>query len=136
MDHLSNSLKETEDLARKFLTENADIKLIGLSGDLGSGKTAFVKGFAKYLGVERNITSPTFVIQKIYQGDSCKLVHIDAYRLSSRQDLEAIGFEELISDEKNVVAIEWPEQVFSHLPANMKIINFSYVDEDKRKISW
>jgi tRNA threonylcarbamoyladenosine biosynthesis protein TsaE len=136
MDHVSNSLKETENLAKKFLKEVADVKLIGLVGDLGSGKTAFVKGLAKYLGVERNITSPTFVIQKIYKGDDCQLVHIDAYRLSSKQDLEAVGFDEFLSDRKNIIVVEWPEQVFSKFPVNMRIINFSYVDENKRKISW
>ncbi|MEI6144251.1 MAG: tRNA (adenosine(37)-N6)-threonylcarbamoyltransferase complex ATPase subunit type 1 TsaE [Candidatus Berkelbacteria bacterium] len=136
MDHISNSLSETENLAKKFLKENPEVKLVGLVGDLGSGKTAFVKGLASFLGVERNITSPTFVIQKIYKGDDQQLIHIDAYRLSSKHDLEAVGFEEFLSDSKNIIAIEWPEQVFSQFPVNMRIINFSYVDENSRKINW
>ncbi|MEI8060849.1 MAG: tRNA (adenosine(37)-N6)-threonylcarbamoyltransferase complex ATPase subunit type 1 TsaE [Candidatus Berkelbacteria bacterium] len=143
MDHITNSPEETENLAKKFLSENLpggeqspSAFLIGLVGDLGSGKTAFVKGLASFLGVERNITSPTFVVQKIYSGDDCQLVHIDAYRLSSKQDLEAIGFEEFLADGKNIVVVEWPEQVFSEFPENMTIINFSYVNENSRKISW
>jgi len=136
MDYISSSLKETENLARKFLTENPDAKLIGLSGDLGSGKTAFVKGLARVLGVKKNITSPTFVIVKLYQGKDHQLVHIDAYRLSSGGDLDAIGFTDLINDRNNVVIIEWPEQVFSQFPAGMNIINFEFLDENKRKISW
>lgn len=143
MDYISNSTKETENLAKKFLTENLpagrqvpEAKLIGLSGDLGSGKTAFTKGLAKFLGIEQNITSPTFVIEKVYRGDDCQLVHIDAYRLTSEADLEAIGFTELIADQNNIIVIEWPEKVFSRFPENLNIINFSYVDENSRKISW
>lgn len=143
MDHISNSLSETENLAKKFLTDflpagrqAPSARLVGLVGDLGSGKTAFVKGVAKALGVKENITSPTFVIEKIYPFGDRQLVHIDAYRLSSREDLETIGFEELVQDRKNLIFIEWPERVFSIFPAEMKIINFSYVDEKKRKICW
>lgn len=136
MDYISNSLQETEKLAKKFLIENPDLNLIGLVGDLGSGKTAFVKGIAKALKIRRNITSPTFVIEKIYQGENCQLAHIDAYRLSSANDLETIGFAELTANPENIIAIEWPERVFSKFPAEMKIIDFNYIDENKRKISW
>ncbi|MCX6810759.1 MAG: tRNA (adenosine(37)-N6)-threonylcarbamoyltransferase complex ATPase subunit type 1 TsaE [Candidatus Berkelbacteria bacterium] len=136
MDHISNSPEETEDLAKKFLSKNPDANLIGLSGDLGSGKTAFVKGLAKCLGIEQSITSPTFVIEKIYQGDNRRLIHIDAYRLSSKDDLEAIGFDEFLSDSQNIITIEWPEQVLTPFPENMRIIKFNYIDENKRKISW
>jgi len=136
MDFISSSQEETEKFAVEFLKESPSVRLLGLSGDLGSGKTAFVKGLANFLGVERNITSPTFVIQKIYQGDDCKLVHIDAYRLSSLTDLEAIGFNEFVADQNNLVVVEWPEQVFSQFPDNMKIIRFVYEDENTRKISW
>ena len=136
MDYISNSLSETEKLAKKFLTENPDVKLVGLVGNLGSGKTAFVRSIAKALGVKRNITSPTFVLMKIYPVENRNLVHIDAYRLSDYEDLEAIGYNELVVDENNLIFIEWPERVFSQFPANMKIINFEYIDENKRKISF
>ena len=137
MEYISKSLSETEKLAKKLLTENPEVKLVGLIGDLGSGKTVFVKGVAKALKIKRNITSPTFVIEKIYPTDQGKnLVHIDAYRLSLRQDLESIGYDELTTDSINLIFIEWPERVFSRLPENMKIINFKYVDEKSRKISW
>jgi tRNA threonylcarbamoyladenosine biosynthesis protein TsaE len=136
MDYISNSLAETENLAQKIVDEDPSLSLIGLSGDLGSGKTAFVRGLAKCLGIKKNITSPTFVIEKNYQGKNRNLIHIDAYRLSSLSDLEAIGFNEAINDKKNLVVIEWPEKVFSQIPNNMRIINFRYLDEEKRKISY
>ena len=137
MEYISKSLSETEKLAKKLLTENPEVKLVGLIGDLGSGKTAFIRGIAKVLGVKRNITSPTFVIEKIYPIDRGKnLTHIDAYRLSSYSDLAAIGYEELETDSSNLIFIEWPERVFSQFPDDMKIINFEYIDEKSRKISW
>ncbi|PIU24243.1 tRNA (adenosine(37)-N6)-threonylcarbamoyltransferase complex ATPase subunit type 1 TsaE [Candidatus Berkelbacteria bacterium CG08_land_8_20_14_0_20_39_8] len=136
MDYISSSTKETEKLAQKFLNLKPNARLIGLSGDLGSGKTVFVKGVAKELGINKNITSPTFVVEKIYQHKSGKLIHIDAYRLSSFSDLEVLGFNELLSDKKNIIMIEWPELVFSQYPETMEIIKFSYVNEKQRKISW
>lgn len=136
MDYISNSLSETEKLAKNFLTKNPNVRLVGLIGDLGSGKTAFVKGVAKALKINRNITSPTFVIEKIYPHGDQKLVHIDAYRLSSSRDFEAIGVSELLADKLNIIFIEWPERVFSQFPDEMKIIKFKYVDEKKRKISF
>ncbi len=87
----------------------------GLSGHLGAGKTAFVKLVAKELGIEEVVTSPTFVIMKIYEagnnGPFKRLVHIDAYRLERRKDLEALRFEGIAADPKNLVMVEWPENV-------------------------
>ncbi len=136
MDFISNSPAETEKLAKKFIKNFPDTVLVGLSGDLGSGKTAFVKGLSKALGIKKNVTSPTFVIEKIYQGKSRQLIHIDAYRLSTESDLQTIGFYEFIHNPKNIIVIEWPEKVFSKIPERMRIIKFSYVDENKRKINW
>jgi len=136
MDFITNSLSETKKLAKRFLKENPGISLVGLVGGLGSGKTAFVKGIAEALGIKKNITSPTFVIEKSYPIKGRNLVHIDAYRLAAREDLEAIGFDELVSDPKNLIFIEWPERVFSQFPAEMMIIKFEYLDENRRKISW
>ena len=136
MEYITQNPRETKKLAAKFLAENSDARLFGLVGELGSGKTVFVKGIAKALEIKKNITSPTFVIEKIYPGQSRQLVHIDAYRLSSGQDLAAIGYDELAADKNNLIFIEWPERVFSQFPADMKTINFEYIDEDKRKISF
>lgn len=136
MDYKSTSLSATKKLAKVFLNNFPDARLIGLVGDLGSGKTAFVKGIAEFLKIKKNITSPTFVIEKIYPFAGGKLVHIDAYRLSSDTDLEAIGFFELLDDFKNYIFLEWPERVFKKLPKEMKIINFKYLGENEREISF
>ncbi|MFZ2167751.1 MAG: tRNA (adenosine(37)-N6)-threonylcarbamoyltransferase complex ATPase subunit type 1 TsaE [Minisyncoccia bacterium] len=95
--------------------------LVTLSGELGAGKTAFTKAVASKLGVGEVVTSPTFVLEKIYLlgGETAKfgrLVHIDAYRLESGKDLAALGFDELMQDSGNLILLEWPEKVAEALP--------------------
>ena len=90
--------------------------LITLSGELGAGKTAFTKAVAHVLGVEEVVTSPTFVLEKIYilGGETPKferLIHIDAYRLEKGTDLGPIGFDELMKESGNLILLEWPEKV-------------------------
>lgn len=92
--------------------------VVFLSGDLGSGKTTTTKAIAKELGIEEDITSPTFVILKRYQIDASvlfgkfsNLIHIDAYRLKNYAELEKIKFDEYLVNEKNLILIEWPEMV-------------------------
>jgi tRNA threonylcarbamoyladenosine biosynthesis protein TsaE len=135
MEYVSKSEKETARIAGKIINNFPDCNLFGLSGNLGSGKTVFVKGVAKAIGVKENITSPTFVVMKMYQGRKHNLIHIDAYRLEGRVDLETIGFGEFSSDSMGFVFIEWPEKVFDTIPKDMKIINFEYLDEKTRKIT-
>src|SRR5579864_9316893 len=87
--------------------------IVALSGDLGAGKTTFVKGIAEALGIEDEITSPTFVIEKVYALNDKpwkpwrKLIHIDAYRLAGRHELAPLGWDELIQAPENLVCIEW-----------------------------
>jgi tRNA threonylcarbamoyladenosine biosynthesis protein TsaE len=89
--------------------------LITISGELGAGKTTFAQAVARALGVEGSVTSPTFVIEKIYSlpdGQRFeRLVHIDAYRLSAMAELNAIGFGTMMSSPGNLVLLEWPERV-------------------------
>lgn len=88
--------------------------LVTLSGELGAGKTAFAKEVAKTLGVEEIVTSPTFVLEKIYllAGQPFqRLVHIDAYRLEDGDSLAPLGFDELMQDTGNLILLEWPEKV-------------------------
>ena len=98
--------------------------LITLSGELGAGKTAFTKAVAHVLGVEEVVTSPTFVLEKIYalpildrhSVSFKRLVHIDAYRLEKGADLAPLGFDELMQDASNLILLEWPEKVRDALP--------------------
>ncbi len=114
--------------------------VVGLSGDLGAGKTAFVKCIAKELGIKEEITSPTFVIIKNYgidHGRFKKLVHVDAYRLQKSQELEVLGFNDLVSDPNNLVMLEWPENVEGVLPKDTEILTFEIGEgEGKRTIAY
>jgi len=119
MKIITNSEKETFDLA-KFLAQKAKGgEVYALSGNLGAGKTVFARGFAAGLGIKRNVNSPTFVLMKIYpvkKHQTIKhLCHIDAYRLKSAVDLEAIGAGDYIGKKDSVSLIEWPEMVKNFL---------------------
>lgn len=124
MEVTLETLDALEAEAARFVTtlapNEAGATLVTLSGELGAGKTAFTKAAAKALGVDEEITSPTFVLEKIYllppRAAFKKLVHIDAYRLESGKGLAALGFDELMRDPANVVFLEWPEQVADGLP--------------------
>jgi tRNA threonylcarbamoyladenosine biosynthesis protein TsaE len=117
----SRSLEETAKIAREWLglvkstyPDLDEALVVGLSGHLGAGKTAFVKAIAKEMGVEETVTSPTFVLMKIYETKNKRwprLVHIDAYRLEQPEEMAAIRWESLVADSHNLILIEWPENV-------------------------
>ena len=109
--------------------------VIGLSGDLGSGKTAFVQGLAEGLEVPNGyyITSPTFTLINEYPG-RFPLFHIDLYRLDDISDLEDIGLDELLHDQA-VIAIEWAEKMSDDLPAEHLTMVFEITGDDYRKIN-
>ena len=118
---VSKSIEETGKIATDWLAEateryvNTDeAVIVGLSGHLGSGKTAFVKAVATELGITETVTSPTFVIMKIYDTTNtrwARLVHIDAYRLNGAAELTALRFDDLVADKHNLIMVEWPEQI-------------------------
>lgn len=114
--------------------------LVTLSGELGAGKTTFVKVVARELGVEKMVTSPTFVLEKIYlltEGQPFKrLVHIDAYRLDRGEDLGALGFDELLQDPGNLVLLEWPERVEERIPRTAIRIALTARSDDARIVSY
>lgn len=115
--------------------------VIGLEGDLGGGKTTFTQGFAKGLGIEKKILSPTFVIMKKYPIPAVKsgyFYHIDCYRIESSKDLKSIGIKKLIKDPRNIIIIEWAKKIKEILPKNTIWIRFDFVDLKKRRIysSW
>jgi tRNA threonylcarbamoyladenosine biosynthesis protein TsaE len=137
---LSKSLDDTSCIAREWLAllekKEDEALVVGLSGNLGSGKTAFTKAVALALGIRESVTSPTFVIEKIYQskiGSWTRLVHIDAYRLESARELEVLNFEELVEDPNNLILIEWPENVKEILPEGTLTIKCEFVSETERE---
>lgn len=141
--YLTKSLEETYEVSKKAVEiakemQNSQALVFGLSGELGSGKTTFMKGIAKAFGIEDVITSPTFVIEKIYPLENNKfdkLIHIDAYRLNSGEELLKLGWKEISENPKNIIFIEWPEKVQDILPEDVKKIEFKFIDENTREIN-
>ncbi len=111
--------------------------VVFLNGDLGSGKTTFTKNLCKYLNLGIEITSPTFNILKKYNFnifDFKYLIHIDAYRLKSFEDLKKIKFEEYLHDKNNLIFIEWPDIVKNEKLNSDICIDFDYLDKNDRSI--
>jgi tRNA threonylcarbamoyladenosine biosynthesis protein TsaE len=142
MKIVSKSLSDTQKIAEDFIEKISmgfypNALVVGLYGDLGSGKTTFTQAVAKIFGIKEDITSPTFVIEKIYDivhKNFKKLVHIDAYRLDSAKELSALDWGKTMADPKNIIFIEWPERVLEVLPKNHAKINFKFLSENEREI--
>ncbi len=139
MKKITNSEKETFDFARDFARKLKGGETIGLVGDLGAGKTIFTKGLAKGLGVKQTITSPTFVLMKIYPIQNSKfkiqnLIHIDAYRIKNENDLISIGAEEYFDRDNTITIIEWADRVKKILPKKARIIKILTKEKNKREI--
>ena len=124
----SHSEEETLELAQNFESEKFPNMVICLNGELGSGKTLFVKGIAQALGITENITSPTFTIVKEYDGE-LPLYHFDVYRLDGNTD--GVGIEEYFT-KGGVVVIEWANTINNVLPEERLDIKFKVVGENKR----
>jgi len=123
---------ETEKIAKEFahLLKPGDV--IGLTGELGSGKTFFVKAACKTFGI-RNVSSPSFAIVNIYYGIE-KINHFDFYRIKKTEELFDIGFDEYI-DEHSITFIEWAEMFQELMPAKYYQVNIVFSNNNKRKIS-
>jgi len=128
-------------LTQKSSKDTATV--IGLSGDLGAGKTAFTKCVASILGIDEVVTSPTFILEKIYiiprgsvVGDRfTKLIHIDAYRLEEGKEMRALDWDAILLDEHNLILLEWPEHIKEALPKDIIKISFEYVGEGVRRVT-
>lgn len=137
---LTEDYLETQDIGMALAeTIEAQDKAIvlGLSGDLGAGKTTFLQGFAKGLGIKEKVISPTFVIMNrfdIKKGKFKNFYHFDCYRIERAKEMENLGFEEIISDPKNIVCIEWPEKIKKILPLDLISIRFNILEGDNREI--
>lgn len=125
----TKSEEETMEIAENIESEKFPNMVICLIGDLGSGKTIFTKGFAQSLGIEENITSPTFNIIKEYTSGESPLYHMDLYRLNG--DVKNLGLDEYFSS-NGVVIIEWADMIEDYLPEERLEIHFKTIDEDTR----
>jgi len=114
--HLSDSPEQTQTLAAALAQTLRGGEVIALDGELGAGKTQFVRGLLKGLGGNpRTVSSPTFVLLNVYDSGRLPLFHLDAYRVSGSDDFESIGFNELI-EQGGVVVVEWASRVIDLLP--------------------
>ena len=151
MTHVSKSLAETAEIAKVFLnsisTKEGVATTVAFYGDLGAGKTTFIQALAKEMGIEEPTTSPTFVIQKSYEASLKhdmfgqikyfkKLVHIDAYRLESGDDLLKLRFDEILSLPNILICIEWPSNIESALPKDVIKVECKFVDENTREYTF
>ncbi len=111
-EYISNSAEETIELGRRLAEELRPPRLVLLRGDLGAGKTTMVKGIAEAFEAasQDDVTSPTFTLVHEYRGPEVSVYHIDLYRIETSLELETLGLDELIADERNVVLIEWGEK--------------------------
>lgn len=135
MKYVTQNNDETFALAQKISSQLNGGDVIGLVGDLGAGKTVFSQGLASGLGVREQVTSPTFVVMKVYDCHNHptikQLCHIDAYRLKSGNDLLSLGIEDYMGEASTLTVIEWSDRVSEILPNNAKIINITILDSQR-----
>lgn len=145
--HLTRNSIQTkkigESLAERFLkhkTPKQKALILGLEGDLGGGKTTFLQGFAKGLGIKEKILSPTFVIMKKFNlklstGDFQMFYHFDCYRLRIAKEILDLNFEKIINNPNNIVAIEWSDRISKIMPLETIFLRFKFVNQNNREIT-
>lgn len=153
--YLTTAPRQTQKLGEILAQEVKKTKLkkraliFGLEGDLGGGKTTFLQGFAKGLGIKEKILSPTFIILKKFkiprrrtfgslrgrQNSNFKnFYHIDCYRIKKPREILDLGFKEIISNPQNIITVEWAERIRKILPKKVIIIKFEFLNKTTRKI--
>lgn len=117
-------------MARELASKLRGGEVFALVGELGAGKTTFVKAVGKSLKIKKTITSPSFVIMNVYPfksgGKNKILVHLDLYRTKKFLEVKALGLKELWNKKDTITFIEWGDKIKKHLPKNTKIINFTH----------
>lgn len=131
----SDFLPPIEDIINWYKKSKKKNLIISLVGDLGAGKTTFVKELGFFFGIKETITSPTFTIMKMYEISDSEfnhLVHIDAYRIESEEEMFPLRIEEVLTTSKSVICIEWPEKIFSLIPKDVIKVSLSIEKEETR----
>ena len=131
----SESPGNTRLIASEFARNLPAGTVLSLVGDLGAGKTEFVKGLAIGLGVENEVTSPTFTVVHEYRGGRLALFHMDFYRLNEERELDEVGFDDYLMA-GGVCAIEWGDKFPKRLPPDSVTVRFIIHGNDKRTILW
>lgn len=135
-EFISKNVGETEGWARRLALSLKGGETLALSGHLGAGKTLIVKALAQAWGVDQNITSPTFVLLKVYavrHKSIKKMVHVDCYRLDGQEDLSDIGLADYLQQLDTVVVIEWADKIRG-LPTDTIRIDIEHQGAERRKI--
>jgi tRNA threonylcarbamoyladenosine biosynthesis protein TsaE len=131
----TRSAAETQHMAAGLAGVLRAGDVVSIEGELGAGKTCFVRGLAQGLGINpASVSSPTFVIAHEYDGPRIRLTHIDAYRIASADDLETIGWSEMLAARDAVIAVEWPSRIASSLPGGRIDVAIDVVSESERLI--
>ena len=136
--NLAQFKKAAQNFAQKLVPLPNRATVIGLYGDLGSGKTAFVQAVGRVLGIKDPMQSPTFVIEKrfrIYDLRFKNLIHMDVYRLRNGEELRRLGFSKLLTEPENLILVEWADRVADILPPDHIKLIFEFIDEHTRKIT-
>jgi tRNA threonylcarbamoyladenosine biosynthesis protein TsaE len=155
VEHISTHIEQTMAIAGDLASRLQPGDIVTLTGELGAGKTQFVRGLARGLGIDpRDVSSPTFVLCQEYQrrerggsesgGNSgadagreriATLIHIDAYRMSGPDELDTIGWEEMHDAGDAVIAIEWPQRIAAALPAQRIDVTIEHLADTERRIA-
>lgn len=141
---ISHSPEETAALGERWGRDAAPGWVIGLSGDLGAGKTQFVKGLARGLGITARVHSPTFALVNEYAGGRLPLAHLDLYRLDTPEQILAAGLEEYLRRPNGVTVVEWcerwpelnPNSEIRNPKSQARLIHFETLDESTRRLTY
>ena len=132
---VTHSPEETAHLAGTIGKIIREGTVICLDGELGVGKTLFVRALARTLGVESDVTSPTFNLMNIYEA-ACPIVHFDLYRIASEEELEDIGFFEYAEATEGIVLIEWAEKFPNAMPADHLSVRIEALNNEERQFTF
>lgn len=129
---VSHSEAETEDIGRTVAGFCNEGDFLAMYGDMGSGKTVFMRGFVSQFAPNARVSSPTYAILNVYEGDGIHINHFDLYRITSDDDLASTGFDEVI--QRGITVCEWSENIPESLPDSYLRIVFEKISENDRNI--